>query len=141
MPDGYISNGCTDVLGYKVYHLRNKKILKRERIHRLVAKAFIPNPENKPQVNHIDSNRINNHFSNLEWVTNSENLHHAIRVGRMNNRGSNHGMSKLTESQVREMRRIRNEEKLTHQKIADIFGIDRRQCGDIINGKNWGWLT
>lgn len=46
---------------------------KSEYAHRLVAKAFIPNPENKPQVHHIDNNGLNNHFENLEWVTNSEN--------------------------------------------------------------------
>lgn len=50
-------------------------------IHRLVAQAFIPNPNNLPEVNHIDGNRTNNHVSNLEWVTSSENSFHAVQTG------------------------------------------------------------
>ena len=52
--------------------------------HVLVAKAFIPNPMNKAQVNHIDGNKQNNHFTNLEWVSNSENMDHARREGLIN---------------------------------------------------------
>ena len=58
-------------------------VSKSHTIHRLVALAFIPNPENKPHINHIDNNTYNNHVSNLEWVTQKENLKHAYDQGRM----------------------------------------------------------
>lgn len=70
-----------DIKGYlRVYLSKNNKN-KFTPIHRLVSFAFIPNPENKPQVNHIDGNKQNNHVENLEWCTNRENSIHAIRMG------------------------------------------------------------
>ena len=57
------------------------------RLHRLVAKAFIPNPDNLPQVNHKDGNKANNSFTNLEWVTNIDNAQHAMLM--------KHGIIKL----------------------------------------------
>ena len=54
---------------------------KRMRVHRMVALAFIDNPENKPYVNHINGNRSDNNVENLEWVTSSENIQHAVNTG------------------------------------------------------------
>lgn len=63
--------------GYKVVNIRKKIYY----IHRLVAEEFIPNPEGKPFINHIDGNKQNNSVENLEWCTNSENILHAYRIG------------------------------------------------------------
>lgn len=64
--------------GYERIQLINNNIKSKKLIHRLVAEHFIPNPNNKPQVNHKDTNKKNNNDWNLEWVTNQENVQHAI---------------------------------------------------------------
>ena len=66
--------------GYKVVGLWKNNKATAKTVHRLVALAFIPNPENKPCVNHIDGNKQNNHVSNLEWVTYSENTVHSFYI-------------------------------------------------------------
>ena len=78
--------------GYKMFGLTKDKKLNSYSVHRLVAIAFIPNPENKPQVNHINGIKTDNGLENLEWCTNMENMTHAIANGLMdtNKRKNNH---------------------------------------------------
>lgn len=67
--------------GYLTVSLfKNGKHLTKK-IHRLVAQAFLPNPENKPQVNHIDGDKTNNCVDNLEWATQEENIQHSYKLG------------------------------------------------------------
>lgn len=76
-----LSSLFNDGHGYYQVHLDSIENHKIAYVHRLVAEAFIPNPENKPEVNHIDGNKANNYAENLEWVTRAENIQYAIRIG------------------------------------------------------------
>jgi hypothetical protein len=67
--------------GYLKIEVWVNKKRKMHKIHRLVAKAFIENTENKPEVNHKDCNKSNNHIQNLEWATGKENMKHALDMG------------------------------------------------------------
>ena len=71
--------------GYEYVSLRKNKHNKNYSVHRLVAQAFIPNPNNYSDVNHKDGNKRNNNVNNLEWCTRSYNLAHAIKIGLVKN--------------------------------------------------------
>lgn len=72
--------------GYLIANLNDRKLHRAThyRVHRLVADAFIPNSDNKPMINHKNGNKRDNNVENLEWVTNSENIQHALRVLKAN---------------------------------------------------------
>ena len=100
-------------------------------VHVLVAKAFIPNPENKTQVNHIDGNKFNNNVENLEWVTPSENIVHAFEKG-LSKSGCKHGRAKFTAEQVREIRRdcVPGDPELGFRAFAEKFNVTHRIIRD-----------
>ena len=126
--------------GYMFAKLTKEKIKKCIKIHRLVALAFIPNPSNKPQVNHKDGNKKNNSIDNLEWVTGKENMAHAVE-NNLNNcgRGEAQGHSKATDEMVLKMREHAKGGR-THQSIADEFGFSRSAVTSIINKKRWNHI-
>lgn len=80
--------------GYEIVGLYNGNQQLQTGVHRLVAQAFIPNPEHKEQVNHIDGNKRNNRVDNLEWCTQTENIRHAMRTGLLNITGASNGSSR-----------------------------------------------
>ena len=84
---------------YLVVDLFDDTVRQRIAVHRMVAIAFIENPENKEFVNHIDGNKVNNRVDNLEWVTASENSIHAVATG-LSPIGEAKTLAKLTEKDV-----------------------------------------
>lgn len=103
-------------------------------VHRLVAEAFIENPENKPLVNHKDSVRHNNMYFNLEWVTHSENAKHMVQQGNHNDfRGTKNPRAKFSESQIIA---IRNDTR-TDEVIAKSYNIRPSTITNIKNGTRY----
>ena len=102
-------------------------------IHRLVAQKYVPNPENKLQVNHKDGNKLNNYYENLEWVTNQENRNHAVEND-LHLCGARCSWSKLTSSQVLE---ILNDNVHTFTELGKMYNVNRNTIRDIKMGKTW----
>ena len=104
------------------------------RIHRMVAEAFIKNPENKPYVNHLDGNKKNNNVCNLEWCTAKENSIHAYKTGLAKvGSGANNPGATLTWEQVEEIRKNYKENKETHKTIAERYGVERTCITNMLN--------
>lgn len=104
-------------------------------VHRLVAEAFIPNPDNKPCVNHIDGNKHNNHVSNLEWVTDSENQKHSYSIGLNSRNGENNGLSKLNEQEVLSIRALRS--TMTGVALSKMFNVSEGTIREICKRRSW----
>ena len=102
-------------------------------VHRLVAEKYIPNPENKPQVNHKDGNKLNNSVDNLEWVTNMENRQHAVK-NLLHLSGEKCPWSKITQKDVDF---IRENKQYTARQISEMFNISMSNVRTIRQGKSW----
>lgn len=127
-----------DCLGYRALTLRKTPLKRKVRVHTLVGEHFLVNPHLKVRqtINHIDGNKLNNHVSNLEWISAAENCAHAVRIGLYNIKGSKHPQAKVNEEQVLEMRKM-HDEGYTSTQIANKFGISPRNTRDIVSKRLW----
>lgn len=123
-----------DGKGYLQAGLCKNGKIKRFRVHRLVAQLFVSNPDNKPQINHRDGNRLNNHISNLEWCTSAENIKHAVEHNLIPSCEDNY-LAKLTQEQIFYIRD--NPDNLTLKQLADMFGMAFQTISTIQLGKSW----
>lgn len=110
------------------------------RIHRLIAEAFIPNPENKPFVNHIDGNKRNNDITNLEWCTNQENIIHAFKTG-LNKAlsGSINPFAKLTSAQIKYIKEkyIPRDKNFGARALGKMFNVPHSKIVRILKGERY----
>lgn len=114
--------------GYLACHLRTGGS-EYPLIHRLVAKFFIKNPEDKPTVNHKDTDKTNNCVSNLEWSTHSEQMQHAVTNELLERRGA----PKYTKQQKTEILNYFNKNNISIVKLAKVFSMSERTAGRIVN--------
>lgn len=105
-------------------------------VHRIVASALISNPLSKPQVNHIDGNKLNNIISNLEWVTPSENQIHAYKAGLQNQNGTRNHMAKISENDVVNIRKM-YASGMRCSAIAKIYGTGKSNIWSVATRKTW----
>ncbi len=122
--------------GYCNVCLTKKCSKKTEKVHQLVAQAFIDNPNNYPEINHSDGNKANNKIENLIWCTRSQNIKHAFKTGlKISLKGEKNHLSKLTEKQVIEIRGLKG--SMLGKDIANLYNITESQVSRITLNKSW----
>jgi len=115
--------------GYMGLILGANGIKKRYIVSRLVAIAFIVNPENKPCVNHIDGDKLNNAVSNLEWCTHKENTIHGFKTGLMS--------TKITQVEADQIRQLYSTGKYRQSDIGKMFDLTQGTIGKIVRNELW----
>lgn len=137
---GKILAGGLDSDGYRVVLLYKNGKRRMFKEHRLVAAAFIPNPDKLPQVNHKNAIKTDNKAENLEWCSCQDNISHAVNKGLWNPaKGSKHPASKLTEEDVVDIR-VRLSVGQSCQRISVLFGVSPATIQDILSKRTWKWL-
>jgi hypothetical protein len=121
-----ILNQRDNGVGYLMVSLSLNGKMYYKTVHRLVAEAFIPNPENFDTVDHINGIKHCNYMNNLQWMTNLSNW-------KKSNMGENNPKSKMTKVKVKEMRNLYKLGNISYQRLGEKFGISKAQVCVIIN--------
>ena len=124
--------------GYYQISLSNNNVRQTIRVHRLVAETYIPNPDNLPQVDHKDTNKLNNHYTNLEWVTNNENMLRAVNNQLFPN-GEHKKTSVLSETDVIWIREkyISGHPSFGLRAMSRKYNVSSATIGKIIHYRTW----
>ncbi len=126
--------GGEDKDGYILVTLQEGKRRRTAKVHREVARLYLPNPDNLPCVNHIDGNKQNNHPSNLEWCTVSHNTRHAYKLGALNQAGENNNACLNSDKQVKWVKKL-FEYGHTRKEISVITRIPYGTVCSYISGR------
>lgn len=118
--------------GYAKIRLSDSQKKKSYSVHRLVGMAFIKNPNNLPQINHLDGNKKNNKVTNLEWCDQSENSKHSFRIGLQSNVGIKNPAAKLNEQQVREIRAKYSPGVVTIKQLSIEYNVGETTIGRVL---------
>jgi hypothetical protein len=135
-------SGCVSKSGYRCVKLKCVDGKYRDYLlHRVVAYTHIPNPDEKPEVNHKDGDKQNNAVSNLEWNTHKENCDHRDAMGLIKSRakGERHGRSQLTSEDVEDIRHFRGW-GITYLKLGELYGISKEAVYQIVKRQTWAHL-
>jgi hypothetical protein len=122
--------------GYLYHGFRKNKKRNNILIHRVVAIAFLDNPNLKPCVNHKNGIKTDNRVENLEWVTYQENMNHSV-FNNLCAKGEKIAQSKLTELQVSEIREKYKNQKMTYLNLASEYNVSFSLIGQIIKNNIW----
>ena len=122
--------------GYKAVCLCKDAKGKTHWVHKLVAHHFIDNKENKPQINHIDGDKKNNNYENLEWCTYHENLSHAMK-NNLRATCERNGSAKLKNNQVLKIREIYRKKEKTIKELMEIYGVAYSTMQQLVTNVTW----
>lgn len=126
--------------GYSMIGLREKGMHKMIYVHRLVAFAFVENPENYTEVNHINAIKSDNRAENIEWCSRAHNMRHAYAHNLIHlKRGQESSVAKLTEQDVLEIRNLRSQ-GYTLMKLTEIFNVGLTAIYNITIRKTWSHI-